>query len=219
MTDCIINVFIDRCTIPISLCSQHPSTSFELRNLLPATSYEAFVCLPRFNISSDIPPDINRPPLIPECGFCFICFQTLELNYEFLTVGSSRVNETHVNAICEVEANVDFSILWTIVMSPAGAAEDQVVDLIDGDFVSGGRISIQSNSMILEDGTDLVITSVLTAPEDVLEMELQCIVESSFEFKSRTFAPLPTEGDTKHALCYVVRVLNIHKHFLRSTCC
>ena len=67
------------------------------------------------------------------------------------------MNETHVNATCEVEANVDFSVLWIIVMSPAGAAEDQVVDLIDGDFVSGGRISIQSNSMMLEDGTDFVI--------------------------------------------------------------
>lgn len=186
-------------SLHLSAWSQHPATGRELINLLPATSYEAFVCIPRFNFSTDIPPD-NRPPLIPECGVCFVCFETLPLNFEFLTVGTSRVNETYVNVTCEVEVNVDFSIIWTIVISPADATvdEEMVVDLIDGDFISGGRIAIQSNSAILDGGTDFVIASVLIAPEVVLEMDLECIAESSIGSDFRTFAPLPTEGDTKH---------------------
>ena len=189
-------------SLHLSAWSQHPSTGIELRDLLPATSYEAFVCLPRFNISTDIPTD-NRPPLIPECGFCLVCFETLPLNYEFLTISSSRLNETYVNVTCEVEANVDFYVLWTIVMIPVDAAvdEEEIVDLTDGDLVSGRQIAIQSSSTIVDGGTDFVIASVLIAPEDVLEMDLQCIAESSLGSDSRTFGPLPTEGDTKHVSC------------------
>ena len=166
--------------------SQHPVVGFNLENLRPGTRYEALACLPRFNISTDLAPD-NSAPLIPECGFCFVCFQTLDLVFEFLTLDSVRVNETYFNVTCNVEANVEFFVIWTIVESLGMTSEPMRRELTDRDLVGGERISIQFNSMILEDGTDFIINTVLTAPEAVFDMGLQCTTESDFGSESRNF--------------------------------
>ena len=142
------------------------------------------VCLPRFNISTDLaPPPLE--PFLPECGFCLACFQTLALNFEFLGEIVSRVNDTHLNFTCEVEVNVDFSVIWTIEIIDPETDDVERLDLSDRDPVEGGVVSIQADLVVLEDGTDFVITSVLIAPEMLIDMNVQCTAESPFGSESR----------------------------------
>lgn len=173
--------------LPLSL--QHPNTAFTVNNLLPSTSYEALVCLPRFNISTDIPP-ADKEPFIPQCGFCVVCFKTLDLNFEFLPLSASVVNETYVNLTCPVEANVPFSVVWSVEIGvDPNTGTELRVELVDGGGIDGEQISITDDLVVLEDGTDFVITSVLIAPDAVLDMNVECIANSSFgSSESRRFS-------------------------------
>lgn len=138
-------------------------------NLLPGTTYQALVCLPRFNISTDLPPP-PREPVIPECGFCRLCFQTLDVNFEYLTTEAVRLNETHVNYTCEIEVNVEFSIVWF--------SNNQ--SLADGDLIDEEPLSIRSEMVLLDGGTDYVVNSMLIAPDALTDTYVRCEAVTAF---------------------------------------
>ena len=138
-------------------------------NLQPATIYQAVVCLPRVNISNDLPPP-PMEPTIPGCGVCRVCFETLPVNYEFLVTEAMLVNQTHTNYTCEVEVNVDFSLVW----SSNGRT------LVDGDLIDGVPVSIQSAKELLDGGTDYVIRSWLIGPDALTDMFVTCEAVTAF---------------------------------------
>ena len=133
------------------------------------------ICIPRFNISTDLPPP-DSDPFIPQCGFCRSCFTTDEPFFEFERTTVTRVNETYVNLTCEVDSNIPrFSINWSISESE----EDDTDELVDGGLIDEKPISIRE---IMQ--RDLTMISVLTAPDIVLEQDIRCTVVSSTESQS-----------------------------------
>ena len=109
-------------------------------------------------------------PTIPGCGVCRVCFETLPVNYEFLVTEAMIVNDNQVNYTCEVEVNVDFSLVW----SSDGRT------LVDGDLVDDMPVSIQSMRELLDGGTDYVISSTLIGPAALTDMIVMCEAVTEF---------------------------------------
>ena len=109
-------------------------------------------------------------PTIPGCGVCRVCFQTLPVNYEFLVTEAMLTDNNQVNYTCEVEVNVDFSLIWI--------SDGRL--LSDGDLIDDVPVSIQSMQELLDGGTDYVIRSWLIGPDTLTDMIVTCEAVTPF---------------------------------------
>ena len=136
--------------------------------------YEAMVCIPSFNLSSDLPPP-GGDPFIPECGYCVTCFMTEEPYFEFEETLVTRINATYVELVCEIESNVNpFMVAWQVSDEEGG---DQTT-IGDGDLIEGKSVGVRTES---RPGS---MTSELTAPDVVLEQDIRCVATSDFASQS-----------------------------------
>ena len=133
------------------------------------------VCIPRFNLSSDLPPP-GGDPFFPECGYCVTCFMTEEPFFEFEQTHVTRLNATYLALVCEVESNVDqFMVAWQITDEEGG----EQTTIRDRDLIEGNPVRVRTTSS--RTGS---MTSILTAPDIVLEQDIQCMATSEFGSQS-----------------------------------
>ena len=156
-------------------------SAFNLMNLRPGTRYEALVCLPRFNISTAELPPISNSTSLPECGFCSVCFRTDNVFFEFMLTESSRVNEALVNLTCQIESNVDFNIEWRVEVVDPETGETRRMRLNRGETFDTEPVEISQNSIEIEEGREIIVTSELIVSDSIFEMEgLECRARSMF---------------------------------------
>ena len=153
-------------------------------NLTPGTRYEALVCLPRFNISTAALPPESNTTFISECGFCSVCFRTDDLVFEFMLTECSRVNESHVNLTCQIESNLDFFIEWSVGIIDPETDEPRRMKLVDGELFYMEPVSIYENSIEIEGGMEIIVTSELIVSDSIFQMDVECTARSVFGAES-----------------------------------
>lgn len=167
----------DRCMHTQSLSLQNPVNNFTLNNLVPGSKYDVLVCLPMFRLS-DLPPPqsiSDNNLFVRICGYCVSGFSTDEHFFEFERTEVTQVNETYVNLTCQVESNAQFFIVWST---------DDQTRLEDGGLFDDEFISIHTTET-MEIDNELIMTSVLIAPDSILEQDnLQCTAESGLGSQS-----------------------------------
>ena len=128
------------------------------------------VCRPgSVNLTTDLPPTGAEDPYLAQCGYCITCFKTEEAYFEFESTSVARINASYVALLCEVASNlVSFSINWSISEEEGG----ETMMLEDGSFVDGNLVSVKVEQLS-------ATTSILTAPNVVLERDVQCTAEST----------------------------------------
>ena len=154
---------------------------FNLTNLQPGTRYEALVCLPRFNIT-DLPANTTSDSLsLPDCGFCSVCFRTFDVFFEFMLTESSRVSEAQVNLTCQIESNVDFNIEWRVEVLDEETGEIRRERLNPGELFDMEPIEISQYSVVIEEGSETIVTSELIISNSIFEMPgVECRARSMF---------------------------------------
>lgn len=149
------------------------STNFSVDGLHPGNLYEALVCR-----TNDTYIDIEYPYGVPECGLCAVCFQTDPLRITFEETSISRLNDTYVSLTCRVTANVPVITEWSAIDISVNADAPQRVSLDDGNLVDGQEISVfidySDSGMIHRE------TTVLVAPDIVLEGDVRCAAFTAF---------------------------------------
>lgn len=152
---------------------------FLLRGLVPGTMYEVMVCRPRFNIRG-IPPltPSGTTRFIAECGYCTACYTTEEAFYDFDMTTVTRINDTHVQLVCDVMSNIpQFFINWSI-SDPENVSERLILD--NGDVVDELPVSV-----INERQGSNGYMSTLIAPETILERDVLCTANST-DYRSQS---------------------------------
>ena len=87
-----------------------------------------------------------------------------------------RLNSTYVELICEVESNVnEFSITWSVAVEEGG--ERMVIS--NGDVIEGKLFLVD-----IANSTPGSVTSILLAPDIVLDQDVQCMATSEFASRS-----------------------------------
>ena len=112
---------------------------------------------------------------VPECGLCAICFQTDLLHITFEETSVSRLNDTYVSLTCRVNANVPVVTEWSVIGINADTAS-QRISLADRDLVNGQEISV----IYSDSGLDCTETTVLVAPDIILEGDVRCAAFTVF---------------------------------------
>lgn len=166
--------------VHVALCMlflQTMATNFELNNLLPGTRYIALVCRRNVNISAVLPRP-PREPLVSECGHCFVCFQMNTQRFTFRRTEMSQVDDLFLNFTCQVQSNAPFKIVWRAYS--VNSRNPQRLRLQNRDRFDGVRVTIQSVVMRGTNGMNFVVTSTLTAPDTILEQDVECLAESAF---------------------------------------
>lgn len=152
------------------------STNFIVENLRPGNLYEALVCR-----TNDTSIDIDYPYGVPECGLCVVCFQTDPLRITFEETSVSRLNDTYVSLTCHVTANVPAITEWSVIDVGMDTIAPQRVSLYDGDLVNGQKISVfvdySDSEMVYAE------TTVLVAPDVILDRDVQCVAFTAFGSK------------------------------------
>jgi hypothetical protein len=155
---------------------------FNLRNLNPGTRYETLVCLPRFDIANLTNEAVGTSLTLPECGFCSVCFRTADVFFEFMLTESSPLSEGFVNLTCQIESNVDFNIEWRVEIFDPETGETRRERLNTGEEFDMEPIEITQTSTVIEEGSEVIVTSELIILDSIFEMEnVDCRARSPFE--------------------------------------
>ena len=168
---------------------------FLLRGLVPGTTYEVMVCRPRFNTQNIPPLTLNGTTrFIAQCGYCTTCYTTEEVYYDFDMTTVTRINNTHIQLVCDVMSNIpQFFINWSI-SDPEDASERTIL-------YNGYVIDELSVSVIDEPWGSNRYMSTLIAPETVLERDVLCTAESIYgRQSSKSGAFELTEGIASYRL-------------------
>ena len=173
-------------------------TSLILDALSPETTYQAVTCrLDLLNVLT-----ISVDPTLPECGMCVVCFRTDPVRVRFEETSVSRLNATHVSLTCRVNTNVEDTIIeWSATVP---GERPQRINLMDGSRFDGQRVSINTpestdNLGTTSPGIEFGVSSVLVAPNGILEGDVQCSA-ATLDFGSRRSMPGAFQGTCSYSL-------------------
>ena len=150
-------------------------------NLTPGRRYEALACLPGFDIANLTDGPASTSLSLPECGFCSVCFRTADVFFEFMLTESSRLSEGLVNLTCQIESNVDFNIDWRVAILDPETGDIRRERLEAGELFDMELIEISQTSIVIEEGSEVIVTSELIISDSIFEMEnVDCRARSPF---------------------------------------
>ena len=91
------------------------------------------------------------------------------------------MNEALVNLTCQIESNVDFNIEWRVEVEDPETGEIRRERLRRGELFDMEPIEISQNSVVIEDGNEIIVTSELIVSDSIFEMEgIECRARSMF---------------------------------------
>ena len=90
----------------------------------------------------------------------------------------SRLNNTYVSLMCRVNANVPVVTEWSVININVDNGAPQRISLYDGDLVDGQEISVTVDYS--DSGMDHTETTVLVAPDIILEGDVRCAAFTAF---------------------------------------
>lgn len=91
------------------------------------------------------------------------------------------MNEALVNLTCQIESNVDFNIEWRVEVEDPETGEIHRERLRRGELFDMEPIEINQNSVVIEDGNEIIVTSELIVSDSIFEMEgIECRARSMF---------------------------------------
>ena len=91
------------------------------------------------------------------------------------------MSEGLVNLTCQVESNVDFNIEWRVEVEDPETGAIRRERLRNGDLIDMEPIEINQNVVVIEEGSENIVTSELIVSEIIFEMgDVDCRARSAF---------------------------------------